>query len=304
MIGDEADDFSGAFAERSAGKAARFRAVGHALNAVARDGRVGGDHGVDAALDERVDATQDLFVFKIGGKLDSDGHVLAVAGVLELLAAGYDAGNKMVELVGALKLAKILRVGRGDVDGDVVGVVVDLVEALFIVGKRIFDRRDGVLADVDAENAAAQTEGVGAAEVFDHLVAAFVVEAHAVDDALGRDDAEAAGLRIAGLGERRDRADFDVAEAEGAEGVHADAVLVHAGGKTDRVGEAQAHHFNRILVRHVRQELVKSEMRGPVEVGHGDVVSGFRLHRKQHAAAKRVKHDDLKGRWVEKLGVG
>ena len=80
MIGDEADDFSGAFAERSAGKAARFRAVGHALNAVARDGRVGGDHGVDAALDERVDATQDLFVFKIGGKLDSDGHVLAVAG--------------------------------------------------------------------------------------------------------------------------------------------------------------------------------------------------------------------------------
>ena len=30
VIGDEADDFSGAFAERSAGKAARFRAVGHA----------------------------------------------------------------------------------------------------------------------------------------------------------------------------------------------------------------------------------------------------------------------------------
>lgn len=76
VIGDEADDFSGAFAERSAGKAARFRAVGHALNAVARDGRVGGDHGVDAALDERVDATQDLFVFKIGGKLDSDGTCL------------------------------------------------------------------------------------------------------------------------------------------------------------------------------------------------------------------------------------
>ena len=133
VIGDEADDFRGAFAERSAGKAARFRAVGHALNAVASDGRVGGDHGVDAALDERVDATQDLFVFKIGGKLDSDGHVLAVAGVLELLAAGYDAGNKMVELVGALKLAKILRVGRGDIDSNIVCGVLNLVETLLVI---------------------------------------------------------------------------------------------------------------------------------------------------------------------------
>ena len=290
MFGDEANDRRGALAKRGAGEAARFVAVGKALDPVARDGCVGGDHGVDAEFEERVDAAQDFIVLKIRRELDGDGHVFAASGVLELLTAGRDAGDESVELACALKLPKVLRVGRGNVDGNVVGVIVDLVETRLIVGERVLDGRGGVLADVDAENAAAQTEGVAAAEVLYDLVAAFVVEAHAVDDGLGRNDAKASGLRIAGLCERRDRADFNVAEAQGAEGVDAYAVFVHAGGKADRIGKAQPHQLDRILVGHVRQELVKPEVRGPVEAGHGDVVGGFRLHRKECAATERVEH--------------
>ena len=49
----------------------------------------------------------------------------------------------------SLERAKVLRVGRRNVDGDVVGVVIDGVEALLVVGERVFDRGHGVLADVD-----------------------------------------------------------------------------------------------------------------------------------------------------------
>lgn len=152
-------------AKRGAGEAARFGCVGKPLNPVARDGGVGGDHGVDAECDERVDAAQDFVVFQVRSELDGDGHVFAAPRVLELLTAGRDPGDEIVELAGVLKLAKVLRVGRRNVDGNVVGVIVDLVEALLIVGERVLDGRDGVLSDVDAENAAAQTEGVAAAEV-------------------------------------------------------------------------------------------------------------------------------------------
>jgi hypothetical protein len=90
---------------------------------------------------------------------------------------------------------------------------------------------------VDAEQAA--PAGQGAQRGFDP-VRPHAVEAHAVDDGLIRGQAEQAGALVALLGERRDGADLDVAEAERVQRRHGRGVLVKAGGKTDRAGKAQA----------------------------------------------------------------
>ena len=136
-------------------------------------------------------------------------------------------------------------------------------------------------------------EGVGALEVAHDLLAAHVVEAHAVDDAFGRNQAEASGLGIAGLAHGSDRADFDVPEAQGAEGAHALAVLVHAGRQTDRVGKADPHDFDGIFRRGVREQFVQTERGDPVEIGHDHMVGRLRLHLKKDAFGEFVEHDCL-----------
>ena len=65
--------------------------------------------------------------------------------------------------------------------------------------------------------------------------------------AVALDEAEHARLRIARLGQRRDRADLDAAEAERAEGIDAAAVLVEPRGQADAVGKAQAGQRHGIL---------------------------------------------------------
>ena len=217
--------------------------------------------------------------------------MLAVAGSLQFLALGDNARNKVFEFAGALELTKVLRIGRGNVDGDVVRSIVDLVEALLVVGKRILDRRHGILADIDAEDAAAQAEGIRGTKVLQNLVHAFIIEAHAVDDAARRNQAEKTGLGIARLSKRRDRADLNVAEAEAAEGGNAFAVLIHAGREANRIRETQSHHFNGIIIGHVRHEIRETELDRPVEVRHDDVMSRLGVHRKENAPGNVVEHD-------------
>ena len=60
-----------------------------------------------------------------------------------------------------------------------------------------------------------------------------VVEAHAIDERPITDQPEQPRRRIAGLRDRRDGADLDVAESEVAETSHREAVLVEAGGDTE-----------------------------------------------------------------------
>ena len=131
-------------------------------------------------------------------------------------------------------------------------------------------------------------EGVGALEVAQNLFTAYVVKAHAVDDAFGRNDSEAAGLGIAGLSHGRNSADFDVTEAKRTESAHAFAILVHASRQTDGVREANAHDFNGIFGRRVSKKLVQAERGDPIEIGHDDMVSGLGLHLKEDAFGEFV----------------
>src|SRR2546421_3246979 len=65
--------------------------------------------------------------------------------------------EQCVERVGALEFAQVWRVGRTDVDGDVVCVRIDKLEARQIIGRGIGDINHAALADVNAEHATGMT---------------------------------------------------------------------------------------------------------------------------------------------------
>jgi hypothetical protein len=81
----------------------------------------------------------DLFVVEIGGDLQCHRHVLAVL-VGQLLLAGLQLREQVVERLVLLQFAQVLGVRRGNIDGDVAGVVVNLVQADQVVVGRVFDR--------------------------------------------------------------------------------------------------------------------------------------------------------------------
>ena len=101
-----------------------------------------------------------------------------------------------------------------------------------------------ILADVDAERADALAAAGVLAQAIVEGLGAGVREAVGVHDGVELRVAEHAGLLVARLGLRGDRADFDVAEAEGRRAAPADAVLVEPGGETDVVRELQAEGFD------------------------------------------------------------
>jgi hypothetical protein len=76
-------------------------------------------------------------------------------------------------------------------------------------------------------------------------VHAFVVEAHAVDQRFGLCQAEQPRTGVSALRARRDRADFDKAEAERGERIDVFAILVETGREAHRVRKVDSHHVAR-----------------------------------------------------------
>ena len=149
---------------------------------------------------------------------------------------GGDGLEDGAEAVLRLQVSQAGGVGGGDVDGDGVGVGGDGGDEGGVVALRV--GAGFVDADIRAEAASSWPQGAEAGEVG---VQAVVVEAEAVDNGAVLGEAEEAGARVAGLGEGRDGAGFDVAEAEIEKGDDGAGVLVEAGGQADGVGEEQAH---------------------------------------------------------------
>src|SRR5690606_30258817 len=95
-----------------------------------------------------------------------------------------------------LQLAQAGGIGRGDVDGDVVGQRIDAFHAVQVVAGRVLVGGVLVLADVDAQQAALAP---GPFDVAYQRVHALVVEAQAVDHRLRGRQPEHARLRVARL---------------------------------------------------------------------------------------------------------
>src|SRR5271170_3181057 len=112
---------------------------------------------------------------------------------------------------------------------------------------------------------------------------ASIVEAEAIDQGLVANKAKQPRLRIAALRERRQRADFDKAEAEPEETRDDFGVLVEAGRHADRVCESQSE-------RRDGEARIGRRRRGktrPREGGYGGAVRLFRRQREEERMRQR-----------------
>lgn len=130
---------------------------------------------------------------------------------------------------------QVFRIGGGNIDRDVARVGVGFFQANQIIVGRVFNRRNGIFTDVDAQNAFK----AAVFNVADHRIDAVVVETHAVDDALVFGNAEKARLRIARLRLGRYRADFDKAKTQSGKRIDALAVLSKPAAKPTGLGSCK-----------------------------------------------------------------
>ena len=245
------------------------------------------------ARDDRRDRF-DLRRVEIGSDLDEHRHVPAVL-VGELGAARRERGEQGVEGGVRLQRAQVLRVRARDVDGDVVGMRIDAGEADQVVVGGALDRRRRVLADVQAEDAAAGAKA-RLPDVGDERGQAVVVEAEPVDQRAGLGDAEHARLRIARLRQRRHRADLDEAEAHRAEGVDAAAVLVEPGGQADAVRKRQPGDRHRVVHARLLDERDQRRALDRRQRRQRQVVRVLRIEPEQKRSGQREGNERHDGR--------
>jgi hypothetical protein len=110
------------------------------------------------------------------------------------------------------------------------------------------------------------------------MIDALVVESHTVDQGAFLRNPEHARLWVAGLRPRRHRAQFDVAEAHGAERIEIVAVLVEAGSQSQRVSKLQPQACDPQIL--CKLEL-GPEWAQPAQACESRVVRKFRIEARQ-----------------------
>jgi hypothetical protein len=215
--------------QRLAREAAGFGRILHPGDRIAADSGVGDDEAIEiGGGDDGCDAIERRFI-EIGRDLEEDRHPH-----LGLGALGQHGAEQALQRFVTLQVPEARRIGRGDVDREVIGQLGEAPDAQHIVGDEVFAVLVG--ADIDAE----RRRHANAAQPFEGRVVAFIVKAHAVDDAFGLRNAEQARLGIAHLRARRHRTDLDHAEAHQRERTRDFGVLVEARCHADRVGKFEA----------------------------------------------------------------
>ena len=256
------------------------------LDRVAGDGRVGGDHAVEAVALQDGGHRIDLRRIEVGRDLHEDRHAAAVLRG-ELRLAFLHRGQQRVERGVTLQVAQILGVRARDVDGHVVGVRVHAVQAQQIVVDGAFDRRGRVLADVQAEDAAAGAE-FRLLHVGQEGAETFVVETEPVDQRVRFGQAEHARLRIAALSFRRHGADLDETETHRRQAVDAAAVLVQAGGQADAVRELQARHRHRVVHARLLPQALQRRVLQPGQGAERQLVRVFGVEPEEERAGEGI----------------
>ena len=151
-VGQAANHPGGAPLQRRTGQAAILGGLRNMLHAIARQRGVGGDHAVDFLGQQHLGNVVNCLIFQIRGELDHQRHIAAMLlGQLQL--AHLQAAQQLGQRGRALQVAQVFGVGRRDIDGDVAGVQIHLVQAGEVVVHRALHRRERVLADIDAEHA-------------------------------------------------------------------------------------------------------------------------------------------------------
>src|SRR5688572_17193354 len=218
--------------QRSAAHSARLVAQ----RRVRRAGRsrVSRDHAIDQVFRCEARDGVELLVAEVRSELGENWH-WARARSLERLAAGMDSFEDRQQVFAVLEFAQTGRVGRGQIQGYIVGDGRDSRKTEFVVVASILDRSVAILADVHA----ADSHELPASQVFHQAVDAKIIEAETVHQGAAGRIAEYAWPRIGGLRSRSDGAYFDEAESDCGKTVDADSIFVEPGGYPDPVRKAQ-----------------------------------------------------------------
>jgi hypothetical protein len=124
---------------------------------------------------------------------------------------------------------------------------------------------------------------------------AAVVEAHAIDDRLLRDESKKAWLIIACLWAWGDGADLDETKAKATERVDGVAFFIETGRKTDAVRKRQAHDLMRSTVLLLGKNQPENACTlGGAQCRHRQEVSRFCVERKKQRTKKLIHADRLK----------
>ena len=187
-------------------------------------------------LERQVGDRVDVLVGEVGGDLHQ--HRALEAEVGELLP---DGGDEPAQRLDRLQVAQAGRVGRGDVEHEVVGVRGEPAHGAR--GSR--SAACSLLAPFARPTLTPSTVARAAAgDPRRDRLGAGVREAHAVLQRAVGGQAPHARARVARLRERGDGADLDGAEAERAQALEPARVLVDAGGDAERAREAQAERVD------------------------------------------------------------
>jgi len=188
----------------------------------AADRRVADDQRIDPAIDRGAGDVVDLRRVEIGRDLEEQRR---------RAPRGDAGGDEVAQRRAMLQIAQAGGVGAADIDRDVIRDRRGVGDAVDVIG----DAVGGVLvrADIDAENAVA----LGCARARQRGGQAAIIEPHPVDDRAILDQAKQAGLRVARLGQRGERAHLDTAEAQAEPAGNGAGILVDARREADGVGE-------------------------------------------------------------------
>ncbi len=169
---------------------------------------------------------------EVGRNLDQER-----AARLGLVTSGDDPLHELVQGLAPLEIPQPGRVGRRDVDGQIVGNLGESSHAERI----ILDPVGGVLVrpDIDADDARWPPPETG-----ERPRKALVVEAEAVNDRAVLVKAKKARACVSFLGQGGQRAHFHEAESQREHGAWDFGVLVEAGGEAERIGELKPKGFD------------------------------------------------------------
>ena len=159
-----------------------------------------------------------------------------------------------------------------------------------VIGAGVFHRRGSVLADVEPQHEWPAADSAGRGHMGHEGLQALVVEAKAVDQRLGLRQAEHAGLGVACLRQRCDRAQFDKAKAHGVPTGDAAGVFIQAGGQADPVRQLQARQRHRVVHPLLGVDMAQHVVLGALDQAQGQVMRCLRVHAEQKRAQHAVGH--------------
>jgi hypothetical protein len=249
---------------------------------------VGGDDAGQPEFDGQVGDRVDVLVGQVGGDLDQQRD----RGPARRGDRVADGGEHWAQPAGGLQVAQPRGVRRADVDHEVVRATGQQARAHGVVGGGRGLRHRLGLADVRAHGEAAAATGAQPGRGRRGTV---VVEAHPVDQRAIGGQPEQPGPRVAGLRPGGHRAHLHEREAERAERVRRERILVEARGQPERAGQVApecAHPEHRIGRPQppAEQPGRARDRRGRADDAEAQPVRGLGRHPPEHQPEQQVVH--------------